>query len=259
MNTDMIPNGARDDVEVDFDNSTNINETIANIAGSKLFEWILKLTKCGEYELDSIYNLIPNFASLKSGRLKYKELINSFEKGFVDRVETDDLVPTQEGYVCLQNVIVDETGLTSSGIMSDENFLKFTDNEGKYLPNLELRNSDSFESFAEQYLRKFNIEENIFDVDSLHEMISKNEFQEWLKVQDNNDKFLNFLLENELLEDFLMSQFSSNTSTEAFILRRICTMILMSTLLTLVLSVVIYVIYHLIPVNISKTTLIGQM
>lgn len=202
MNTDMIPNGARDDVEVDFDNSTNINETIANIAGSKLFEWILKLTKCGEYELDSIYNLIPNFASLKSGRLKYKELINSFEKGFVDRVETDDLVPTQEGYVCLQNVIVDETGLTSSGIMSDENFLKFTDNEGKYLPNLELRNSDSFESFAEQYLRKFNIEENIFDVDSLHEMISKNEFQEWLKVQDNNDKFLNFLLENELLEDF---------------------------------------------------------
>lgn len=88
-------------------------------------------------------------------------------------METDDLVPTQEGYVCLQNVIVDETGLTSSGIMSDENFLKFTDNEGKYLPNLELRNSDSFESFAEQYLRKFNIEENIFDVDSLHEMISK--------------------------------------------------------------------------------------
>lgn len=149
MNTDMIPNGARDDVEVDFDNSTNINETIANIAGSKLFEWILKLTKCGEYELDSIYNLIPNFASLKSGRLKYKELINSFEKGFVDRVETDDLVPTQEGYVCLQNVIVDETGLTSSGIMSDENFLKFTDNEGKYLPNLlELRNFDSFESFC---------------------------------------------------------------------------------------------------------------
>lgn len=202
MNTDMIPNGARDDVEVNFDNSTNVNETIANIAGSKLFEWILKLTKCGEYELDSIYNLIPNFASLKSGRLKYKELINSFEEGFVDRVETDDLVPTQEGYVCLQNVIVDETGLTSSGIMSDENFLKFTDNEGKYLPNLELRNSDSFESFAEQYLRKFNIEENIFDIDSLHEMISKNEFQEWLKVQDNNDKFLKFLLENELLEDF---------------------------------------------------------
>ena len=61
------------------------------------------------------------------------------------------------------------------------------------------------------------------------------------------------------LKIFLMSQFSSNTSTEAFILRRIYTMILMSTLLTLVLSVVIYVIYHLIPVNISKTTLIGQM
>lgn len=203
MNTDMIPNGARDDVEVDFSNSTNVNETIANIAGSKLFEWILKLTQCGEYELDSIYDLIPNFASLKGGRGKYKVLIDSFENGFVERVETDKLVPTQNGYVCLQSVIVDETGLSSSGIMSDEDFLKFTDNEDKYLPVSELRISDSFNFFAEQYLRKFDVEENIFDCDSLREMISKESFKEWLKVQDNNNKFLNFLLENNLLEDFL--------------------------------------------------------
>lgn len=203
MNTDMIPNGARDDVEVDFENSTNVNETIANIAGSKLFEWILKLTKCGEYELDSIYNLIPNFASLKSGRLKYRNLINSFEKGFVNRVETDDLVPTLDSYACLLNVIVDETGLTSCGIMSDEDFLKFSDNEGKHLPNLELRGSDSFESFAEAYLRKFDVEENIFDIESLRQMISKDDFQVWLKVQENNNRFLKFLLENDYLEDLL--------------------------------------------------------
>lgn len=203
MNTDMIPNGARDDVEVDFENSTNVNETIANIAGSKLFEWILKLTKCGEYELDSIYNLIPNFASLKSGRLKYRNLINSFEKGFVNRVETDALVPTLDSYACLLNVIVDETGLTSCGIMSDEDFLKFSDNEGKHLPNLELRVSDSFESFAEAYLRKFDVEENIFDIESLRQMISKDDFQVWLKVQENNNRFLKFLLENDYLEDLL--------------------------------------------------------
>lgn len=203
MNTDMIPNGARDDVEVDFSNSTNVNETIANIAGSKLFDWILKLIQCGEYDLDSIYDLIPNFASLKGGRGKYKVLIDSFENGFVERVKTDKLVPTQNGYVCLQSVIVDETGLSSSGIMSDEEFLKFTDNEDKYLPVSELRISDSFEIFAEQYLRKFDVEENIFDSDSLREMISKESFKEWLKVQDNNNKFLNFLLENNLLEDFL--------------------------------------------------------
>ena len=202
MNTDMIPNGARDDIEVDFSNSTNINETIANIAGSKLFEWILKLTKCGEYELDSIYNLIPSFASLKSGRPKYKDLINSFEKGFVDRVETDDLVPTLDGYVCLLNVIVDKTGLTSSGIMSDANFLKFSDKEEKDLPILELRSSDSFESFAEVYIRKFDVEENIFDTESLREMINNDDFQEWLKDQENNNKFLNFLLENDYLEDY---------------------------------------------------------
>lgn len=202
MNTDMIPNGARDDVEVDFSNSINVNKTIANIAGSKLFEWFLKLTKSGEYELDSIYNLIPSFASLKSGRPKYEDLINSFEKGFVDRVETDDFVPTPDGYVCLLNVIVDKTGLTSSGIMSDANFLKFSDKEEKILPILELRNSDSFESFAEVYIRKFDVEENIFDTECLREMIGNDDFKEWLKEQNNNNKFLNFLLENDYLEDY---------------------------------------------------------
>lgn len=202
MNTDMIPNGARDDVEVDFSNSINVNKTIANIAGSKLFEWILKLTKSGEYELDSIYNLIPSFASLKSGRSKYEDLINSFEKGFVDRVETDDFVPTPDGYVCLLNVIVDKTGLTSSGIMSDANFLKFSDKEEKILPILELRNSDSFESFAEVYIRKFDVEENIFDTECLREMIGNDDFKEWLKEQNNNNKFLNFLLENDYLKDY---------------------------------------------------------
>ena len=202
MNTDMIPNGARDDVEVDFSNSINVNKTIANIAGSKLFEWILKLTKSGEYELDSIYNLIPSFASLKSGRPKYEDLINSFEKGFVDRVETDDFVPTPDGYVCLLNVIVDKTGLTSSGIMSDANFLKFSDKEEKILPILELRNSDSFESFAEVYIRKFDVEENIFDTECLREMIGIDDFKEWLKEQNNNNKFLNFLLENDYLKDY---------------------------------------------------------
>lgn len=202
MNTDMIPNGARDDVEVDFSNSINVNKTIANIAGSKLFEWILKLTKSGEYELDSIYNLIHSFASLKSGRSKYEDLINSFEKGFVDRVETDDFVPTPDGYVCLLNVIVDKTGLTSSGIMSDANFLKFSDKEEKILPILELRNSDSFESFAEVYIRKFDVEENIFDTECLREMIGNDDFKEWLKEQNNNNKFLNFLLENDYLKDY---------------------------------------------------------
>ena len=35
LNTDMIPNGARDNIETEFDNSTNVNEEIAVIAGSK--------------------------------------------------------------------------------------------------------------------------------------------------------------------------------------------------------------------------------
>ena len=86
--------------------------------------------------------------------------------------------------------------------MSDANFLKFSDKEEKILPILELRNSDSFESFAEVYIRKFDVEENIFDTECLREMIGNDDFKEWLKEQNNNNKFLNFLLENDYLEDY---------------------------------------------------------
>ncbi len=223
MNTDMIPNGARDDIEVDFSNSTNVNEAIANIAGSKLFEWILKLSKSGEYDMDSIYDLIPNFASLKNGRLKYKELINSFENGFTNRVEKDELIPTKDGYISLLNVVVDETGITSSGIMTDEDFLKFSDNSIKSLPAFELRDSKAFKSFAELYLRKFDAEDNIFDLEGLHNMVGKPAFQKWLMNQDNNNRFLNFLLEKGYLGDFINEEiFIENECGELYSSEDLC-------------------------------------
>ena len=47
------------------------------------------------------------------------------------------------------------------------------------------------------YMKKTKYEdEQIFDKDCLADLISNDDFKEWLKDQDNNNKFLNFLLEN---------------------------------------------------------------
>ena len=202
MNTDMIPNGSRDDIEVDFSNTINVNEEISKIAGSKFFDWIFKLCDSKQYELNSVFGLVPNFNTIKREHGKYKTLIDIFKEGFEERVSEDELIPTNEGYALVIDTILDDTGITSSGILSDEEFLHFTNNADKYLPVEELRGSKNLKSFLTASFENLDCEENIFNEDSLHELIKTEDFQEWLKNQDNNNKFLNFLLEKEYIEDF---------------------------------------------------------
>lgn len=139
MNTDMIPNGARDNIETEFDNTTNINEEIAKIAGSKFFEWIHKLCVSKQYEYNSIFDLIPNFSTIKRGREKFKELISEFQKSFEDRLKTDGIIPCNGGYALIHETILDETGLSSSGLLSDEEFMQFLGKGNVFLPDLSLR------------------------------------------------------------------------------------------------------------------------
>lgn len=57
MNTDMVPTGARDDIE----SGEFWNEEWANIAGALFFEWLNDLIDDEEYNLSSIFRLVPNF------------------------------------------------------------------------------------------------------------------------------------------------------------------------------------------------------
>ena len=71
--------------------------------------------------------------------------------------------------------------------------------EDYYLPLQMLRNDKHFVSFFKRYAEK----DQKFELDNLRDMIANEDFQEWLKVQENNNKFLKFLLENDYLQNLL--------------------------------------------------------
>lgn len=203
MNTDMIPTGPRDDIEIDFNDQININAEISEIAGKKFFEWIRKLCDEKIYTLTSIFNLIPVFDTCIKEHGKYRILIERFKCGFDAQIEAEELIPVaKDEYELLANTILDETGLMSSGIMSDEDFFRITGIEGK-LPILVLRKDSTFRAFQKRYLKQLDCTDNIWTKDDLKDLCSDEDFRTWLSVQENNDKFLKFLLDKGYLEDFI--------------------------------------------------------
>lgn len=194
MNTDMIPTGPRDA----FETKIKFNHKIMTIAGGKFVEWISMLIKSGEYDVCSVFSILPD---LDNKVENYEDFIEEFGDGFDEAVETTELVPTNDGnFELIKNIVLDMTGLSSSGIMSDEEFLSFAGFDDSYaLPHSDLRDDANFNAFVGRYAE----DEQMFEVDHLTDLIANEEFQEWLKDQDNNNKFLNFLLENDYLEDLL--------------------------------------------------------
>lgn len=202
MNTDMIPKGDRNDIETEvylIDEETNFNEELASIAGSKLFLWIRDLLISKKYHLGSVFSLVPNFKKCKSEHKYYLNFIEKFEESFDKCLETETIVPISRGIALVNKVILDKTELSTSGIMTDDEFRKFTGMEDFYLPLPILRKDKTFNSFLNRYAE----DEQIFDKDCLSELISNDDFKKWLKDQDNNNNFLNFLLEKNYLEDYL--------------------------------------------------------
>lgn len=191
MNTDMIPTGPRDD----FEKKVSLNHKIMKIAGGKFAEWISDLLHSGNYDLCSVFTIMPTFDSVEN----YEDFIDEFKDGFDSQLDDLEFIPCENGeFSIIYNTIIDETGLLSSGIMSDEEFLELSDWEGS-LPAKELRTNRKFKSFVKKYIDP----SYVFDLDAIRYMIRRAEFKEWLKVQDNNNEFLKFLLDKDYLEDFM--------------------------------------------------------
>ena len=203
MNTDMIPKGDRNDIETEVklldEDETNFNEELASIAGSKLFLWIRDLLTSRNYHLGSVFSLVPDFKKCKREHKEYTNFIEKFETAFNDCLETETIVPISKGIALVSTVILDTTGLSCSGIMTDDEFRKFTGMEDYYLPLPMLRKDKHFNSFLKRYAQ----DEQKFEEENIEALIANKDFQEWLKDQDNNNKFLNFLLENDYLEEHL--------------------------------------------------------
>ena len=198
MNTDMLPNGARDDIE-----DIELNHEIAKIAGRQFFYWIKDLLASGEYELESVFSLIPDFDECKENHSDYETFINEFQEEFEILIKSDPFVPVVDAegelaFATIDDIINDRTGITANGVMADADFISLTSTGCDYLPVRELRASDSFADF----IYKHSPVSNDVDFDSIKSVVSDEEFQTWLKDQNNNNRFIEHLLKEEKLDLF---------------------------------------------------------
>ena len=196
LNTDMIPTGPRDDIEV-----LDVNFEICRIAGYKLVEWLQQLAESAQYEYDSIFSLIPSFESVTN----YEVFIDNLRDGFSEAIEEVEFIPVlEDGKVELKNIskiIYDSTGLASSGIMSDEEILSFangaewTTYDDEFFAHPDLRSKSNYKAFISEY-HADNME---LSERTLKGMFANKDFLNWLKLPQNNANYINFLIENDLL------------------------------------------------------------
>lgn len=197
MNTDMVPTGQRDDIE-----DIELNHVIARIAGKQFFYWIKQLIESEEYDLDSIFALIPNFDECKK-RGFYKTFIEEFEEEFDTLVVSEPFVPCvnkdgERTFECIKNIINDMTRITANGVISDEDFISLMDLVDYSLPINELRQSVSFMNFLYIY------SPSSLDVmvDDIVAKCEEEDFQEWLVDTKNNTRFIRHWLNEKELDKF---------------------------------------------------------
>ena len=140
MNTDMVPSGDRSQLKLDV----KFNQLFARIAGQKFVSWISQLL-ADDYEPASVFNLIPDFNSIKEGVGKqYKVFIECFEAGFNEALKIIPIIPV-EGTSELQipsKVLRDVTGFSAKKIISQDKFLDYAGHKDLYLPLSTICNND---------------------------------------------------------------------------------------------------------------------
>ena len=197
MNTDMVPNGPRDDIE-----DIELNHVIARIAGKQFFYWIKQLIESKEYDLDSIFALIPDFDECKKRRV-YKTFIEEFQEEFEKLIREEPFVPCvdkdgEQTFECIDNIINDMTGMTANGVISDKDFIILMELGDYSLPVDELRKSEAFMDF----LYKHSPSSLDVKVDAVVKKCEETDFQTWLKVPENNTRFIRHWLSEDELNEF---------------------------------------------------------
>ena len=197
MNTDMVPNGPRDDIE-----DIELNHVIARIAGKQFFYWIKQLIESKKYDLDSIFALIPDFDECKKRRV-YKTFIEEFQEEFEKLIKEEPFVPCvdkdgEQTFECIDNIINDMTGMTANGVISDKDFIILMELGDYSLPVDELRKSEAFMDF----LYKHSPSSLDVKVDAVVKKCEETDFQTWLKVPENNTRFIRHWLSEDELNEF---------------------------------------------------------
>ena len=222
LNTDMIPVGDRDRIENEVylkdENETNFNFYLAKLAGIKFFKWIQDLIQSGEYDYDSIFQLIPNFDACSS---EYEDIVSNFREGFESQLEIEPLVPIVSDkeiiYKPVNEIIFDTIGISCSGVMTDEQILEFCA-WSDYFPHPTLRDFSNaqLKPGINLFLEKYRHDDQVFEVDYVVSHIEDSDFQEWLKKESNNTAFIKYIIKKELLDNFSDSSMFIATNGELY-------------------------------------------
>ncbi len=206
MNTDMIPTGPRDNVEP----KENINHAIAKIAGEQFFHWIHDLLESDQYDYESIFGLIPNFEACKE---KYEDdedivtFIEEFQEGFETCLQEEAIIPVEiDGAVALkpiQEINFDQTGISCANIISDEHLLNIID-WTDYFPHPSLRDTESLclKPNIQAFLETYSQDNCRLDLAYISSSCEGKPFQDWIIKQDDNNKFIEFLLAKGFVSQF---------------------------------------------------------
>lgn len=194
MNTDMIPNGPRNDIEY----SLEVNKYFARVAGEKFFAWIDSLISSNEYDYDSIFELIPDFEEcIKHRNEKVVEFVREFQAGFESKLpelripsDSGELVVAKD-IICDSDEIIKEFG---------GGFWKRLAMEGS-IPYVSLQMSNAFNRFVKQYKEKLGMRE--LRIEDLVACCNDSEsLLKWLSNRMANEKFIKFLADKRRLKIF---------------------------------------------------------
>ena len=188
MNTDMIPNGKRTDIEYSID----VNKYFACVAGEKFFDWVCDLIKSVEYEYDSIFELIPDFDKCLEGKNeKVKEFIKKFQDGFEARIG-ELPIPADDGTCfAFKDIAADRTGLK---VKLREEFQKIAGAEFSRIEARSLNECKAFKEVLNRYAGRLHIVP--FTYKDLDERARTDEFKEWVRCSDHAQRLFAQLFKN---------------------------------------------------------------
>lgn len=194
FNADFIPDGSRSGLH-----NVKWNDYVMEQCGGAFAKWwkslLVEDDNEGTYELESVFSILPELTNTNN----YGQL---FLKGFFQSIKDIACIPVRvnDEYKILKmnEVILDVTGIIASSnpIFTDDEFYKFTGIKG-VLPHSEIRCNGKLKNL----LKHFGIAKE-FSGRHLTGLCDNYRFVEWLKVKENNIKFVGFLVQTGYIENF---------------------------------------------------------
>lgn len=190
FNADFVPNGSRSGLH-----DVVWNDRVMEQCGCQFADWWVSfLEKEGEYDMTSVFELLPEFNS----RDKYAVM---FLKGFSHRIKQIPCIPTlRDGYhlIKLEDVLFDKIDFVAcqEPVLTDEELYEFYDTTGA-LPHHEIRTNIKLK----ELLSHFNVSIE-FNNNQLTQLCFEDDFKEWLRSKDNNLSFISYLLRSDYIMNY---------------------------------------------------------